>query len=239
MSELSSLPTAVVLAGGRGTRLRPFTITIPKPLVPLGELPIIEIMIRRLSNFGFKRIILAINHMGDLIQAYCGDGSRWGVQLEYSFEGEPMGTIAPLRLIDNLPEYFLVVNADVLTDIDFRALLANHASSGSVITIATARRNHRIDYGVVYEAGGTLAGFEEKPVVQYLVSMGVYAASRRVLDFIPPTGPFGFDQLLLRFLAENERVTVHHHTGFWLDIGRPDDYELANEKFVGDLGGYI
>lgn len=239
MTEQLDISTAVVLAGGRGTRLRPFTVTIPKPLVPLGESPIIEIMVRRLARFGFRRIVLAINHMGDLIQAYCGDGARWGVSIEYSFEGEPLGTIAPLRLIPNLPEHFIVVNADILTDMDLSDFFEQHKKSGTVFTIGASLRSHQIDYGVIDETGGMLSGFKEKPAVEYLVSMGVYAASRRVLDFIPPSGSFGFDQLLHRFLASNEPVGVHRHTGFWLDIGRPDDYERANETFVQNLGGYI
>ncbi len=237
--DLSSKRTAIVLAGGKGTRLRPYTTTIPKPLAPVGDKPIVELMIQRLVNEGFERVILAVNHMGDLIRAYFGDGSRWNVQIAYSFEEEPLGTIGPLRVIDGLPENFLVVNADVLTDLNFRSLVERHAASDAIFTVAATRREQRIEYGVLDVQDGTLVGFQEKPVIEHMVSMGVYAASRRVLRHIPATGAFGFDQLMLTLMAAGEKVAVHHHHGFWLDIGRPDDYEIANDLIAKDKDRFV
>lgn len=231
--------TAIVLAGGKGTRLRPYTTTIPKPLAPIGDKPIVELMIQRLVRAGFERVVLAVNHMGDLIRAYFGDGSRWNVKIAYSLEEEPLGTIGPLRVIDDLPENFLVVNADVLTDLDFMSLLEGHAASDAIFTVAATRREQRIEYGVLDVVGGSLVGFKEKPVAEHMVSMGVYAASRRVLDHIPATGAFGFDQLMLTLLAADEKVAIHHHHGFWLDIGRPDDYEIANDLIAKDKDRFI
>lgn len=225
---------AVVLAGGRGTRLRPYTMTIPKPLVPLGDKPIVELIIRRLARCGFGRIWLAVNHMGDLIQAYFGDGRRFGVEILYSLEEEQLGTIAPLRLITDLAPHFLVMNADVLTDLDLAALLDRHAASGALFTVAATRRTYQLDYGVLDVDDGRLAGFREKPRLEETVSMGVYAVSLEALAFIPPTGPFGFDQLMLKLIAEGQRVDVVRHDGFWLDIGRPDDYERANQEMHAD-----
>ncbi|HUD50882.1 MAG TPA: sugar phosphate nucleotidyltransferase [Parvibaculum sp.] len=229
-----SLRTAIVLAGGKGTRLRPFTTTIPKPLVPVGDKPIVELMIERLVRAGFQRVVLAINHMGDLIRAYFGDGSRWNIEISYSLEEEPLGTIGPLRIISDLPENFLVVNADILTDLDFTSLLERHSASDAIFTVAATRREHTVEYGVLSVDEGHLVDFQEKPVVEHVVSMGVYAVSRRVLPHIPETGAFGFDQLMLKLLAAGEKVNIQQHHGFWLDIGRPDDYEIANDLIVRD-----
>lgn len=237
--ERANKRTAIVLAGGKGTRLRPYTTTIPKPLAPIGDKPIVELMIERLVRAGFERVVLAVNHMGDLIRAYFGDGSRWGVEISYSLEEEPLGTVGPLRIIGGLPENFLVVNADVLTDLKFMSLLESQAASDAIFTVAAIRREQRIEYGVLSVEDGTLVGFREKPVFEHMVSMGVYAASRRIVDYIPPAGPFGFDQLMLTLLAADEKVAVHHHHGFWLDIGRPDDYEVANEMIARDKDRFI
>lgn len=237
--ERTDKRTAIVLAGGKGTRLRPYTMTIPKPLAPIGDKPIVELMIERLVRAGFQRIVLAVNHMGDLIRAYFGDGSRWGVEINYSMEDEPLGTVGPLRIIDGLPENFLVVNADVLTDLKFCFLLESQAASDAIFTVAAIRREERIEYGVLSVQDDKLIGFREKPVFEHMVSMGVYAASRRIVDYIPPAGPFGFDQLMLKLLAAEEKVVVHHHHGFWLDIGRPDDYAVANEMIAREKDRFL
>jgi dTDP-glucose pyrophosphorylase/LPS sulfotransferase NodH len=227
-------PTAVVLAGGRGMRLRPYTTTIPKPLVPVGDRPIVEVMIRRLCRCGFGRIVLAVNHMGDLIQAYFGDGRRWNVDISYTLETEPLGTIAPLRLVRDLPEHFIVTNADILTDLEFDVLLDRHRLSGALLTVATTRREQQLDYGVLQIEEGRVVNLHEKPVIEQMVSMGLYAVSRRALDLIPPDGRFGVDQLILKAIASGEQVATHHHRGFWLDVGRPDDYERANLEMMND-----
>ena len=230
---------AVILAGGRGTRLRPYTLTIPKPLVPLVDTPIVEIVIRKLANAGYDGATLAINHMGELIQAYFGTGERWGLELRYSLENEPLGTIAPLRLIDDLPDSFLVINADVLSDLDLSRFLEDHNASGAIFTIGATSRDQVLDYGVLGVEDGRLVDFREKPKLPQLVSMGIYAVNRRVLDYIPPAGPFGFDQLMLKLIEAGQHVNVRRHDGYWLDIGRPDDYERATIEFDKDRKRFL
>lgn len=222
---------AVILAGGRGTRLRPFTITLPKPLMPVVDQPILEIIIRQLASQGFERITLAVNHQAELLKAYFGDGSRWNVQVDYSLEIEPLGTMGPLRLIRDLPEHFLVMNGDILSDIRYGSLLARHRAEDRLFTIATAARQQHIDYGVLEVTDGYLSSFQEKPSIPYLVSMGVYCLSRRVVEHIPQGQPFGFDQLVLRLIERGEPVRTQSHDGYWLDIGRPDDYQKAIEDW--------
>jgi NDP-mannose synthase len=219
---------AVILAGGRGTRLHPFTITLPKPLVPIGDQPILEIVIAQLIDRGFSHITLAVNHQAEIIRAYFGDGGRWNVKIDYSLENKPLGTMAPLRLIPDLPDDFLVMNGDVLTDLCFDRLLAEHIRGRQLFTISAARREQTIDYGVLQIGpDGYLAGFQEKPKIPYSVSMGVYCVNKKVLDRIPDGEAFGFDQLMLKMIAERQRVRVVVHDGYWLDIGRPDDYRQA------------
>jgi NDP-sugar pyrophosphorylase family protein len=230
---------AVILAGGRGTRLRPYTLTLPKPLVPLVDTPIVEIVIRKLANAGYQSATLAINHMGELIQAYFGGGERWGLELRYSLENEPLGTIAPLRLIDGLPDNFLVINADVLCDLDLSRFLADHVASGAIFTIGATSRDQVLDYGVLGVEGERLVSFREKPKLSELVCMGIYAVNRRVLDYIPRAGPFGFDQLMLKLIETGESVDVKRHDGYWLDIGRPDDYERATVEFEKDRKRFL
>jgi NDP-sugar pyrophosphorylase family protein len=230
---------AVILAGGRGTRLRPYTLTLPKPLVPLVDTPIVEIVIRKLANAGYQSATLAINHMGDRIRAYFGTGDRWGLDLRYSLEDEPLGTIAPLRLIGELPDNFLVINADVLSDLDLSRFLDDHIASGSIFTIGATSRDQILDYGVLGVEGERLVSFREKPKLAQIVSMGIYAVNRRVLDYIPPNGPFGFDQLMLKLIETGETVRVKRHDGYWLDIGRPDDYERATIEFEKDRKRFL
>ncbi|GIU75001.1 MAG: nucleoside-diphosphate-sugar pyrophosphorylase [Bryobacteraceae bacterium] len=227
---------AVILAGGQGARLRPYTVVLPKPLMPVCEYPVLEVVVRQLVRHGFRRITLAVNHQAELIRAFFGEGSRWGVQIDYSLEDRPLSTMGPLRLIPDLPEHFLVMNGDVLTDLDFRAFLGEHILARRSFTIAASRRVHVIDYGVLEaDSAGRLTGFHEKPSSTYLVSMGVYAVSRRALEFIPANTSYGFDHLMRDMLAAGEPVHVHEHPGYWRDIGRPDDYVQAVEEFEGPI----
>jgi NDP-sugar pyrophosphorylase family protein len=231
---------AVVLAGGVGSRLRPYTVVLPKPLMPIGEFSILELIARQLERAGFRRITMAVNHQAALIRALFGDGSQWGLQIDYSLESRPLSTIAPLLLVDDLPETFLLMNGDVLTDLDFRAFLAAHEESGSAFTISASRRSQLIDYGVLHASPeGYLTGFEEKPQTDYLVSMGVYAVNREVLRHVPPETRFGFDDLMWALLRAGERVAIREHHGYWLDIGRPDDYHQAIEEFEADPGRFL
>jgi NDP-mannose synthase len=223
---------AVLLAGGTGTRLRPYTVVLPKPLMPIGDYPILEVIVRQLVWQGFTHITLAVNHQADIIKAFFGDGSKWGVHLDYSLETKPMSTIAPVSLIPDLPENFLLMNGDVLTDLDLTSFLQRHLTAGRLFTIAAARRLQLIDYGVLHiDSKHRLTGFCEKPRTEYLVSMGVYAVSRAVLDFVPPDSKYGFDDLMHNLLGRGESVTVEPYEGYWLDIGRPDDYMRAIEEF--------
>ena len=219
---------AVILAGGKGTRLKPYTISLPKPLVPVGDLPILEIIIRQLTKNGFDHITITINHMADIIRAYCGDGSKWGIKIDYSLEDKPLSTMGPLKLIKDLPENFLVMNGDVLTDLDFGTFYNEHVASQNTFTISAYSRDQKVDYGVL-EVGNDnkLVNFVEKPVTRYNVSMGVYMANKKILDYIPENELYGFDHLMLDMIRLHNPATVKVHSGYWLDIGRPDDYEKA------------
>lgn len=226
---------AVVLAGGKGTRLRPYTITLPKPLVPVGERPVLEVVFGQLREAGVTRVTLAVNHMAELLMAYFGEGSRYGLRLDYSLEDQPLGTIGPLRLIEDLPESFLVMNGDVLTDLDYRGFWAAHLASESLASVCTYERVVKIDFGILQsDDRGYLTGFQEKPTLTHRVSMGIYAFRRQILDLVPRDRPFGFDDLMHRMLQEGLPVRCHHHEGQWLDIGRPDDYEEAQQIVVSD-----
>jgi NDP-sugar pyrophosphorylase family protein len=221
---------AVILAGGKGRRLRPYTVVLPKPLMPIGEYPILEVIIRQLAHFGFTHITMAVNHQAEILQAFFGDGKKWGVKIDYLLEDQPLGTMGPLKNIKDLPENFLVMNGDVLTDLDFAELFTKHENSKKIFTISSHARKQKIDFGVLRTTNGTLVGFEEKPSLPYEVSMGIYCLNKRVLEFIPD-GPFGFDGLMLALLAKGEPVHAHRFEGYWLDIGRPDDYMQAIDEF--------
>jgi mannose-1-phosphate guanylyltransferase len=224
---------AVILAGGKGTRLRPFTITLPKPLVPIGdESSILEIVIRQLARQGFDGATLAIGHFGELIEAYVGDGSRWGLPIDYAREERPLGTMGPVvQVADRLPEHVIVLNGDTLTDLDYAGMLDSHAASGAPLTVATARRESRIEFGVLDVEDGIVVGFREKPAIPYTVAIGVYAVSRSTLTRYPPGEPLGFDRLMSDLLAAGERPVSYDTPGLWLDIGRPDEYDQANVEF--------
>jgi NDP-sugar pyrophosphorylase family protein len=199
---------AVVLAGGTGTRLRPYTVVLPKPLMPIGDYPILEVIIRQLARQGFAQITLAVNHQANILKAFWGWKSM-GVHIDYSLEIKPISTIAPLTLIPDLPENFLLMNGDVLTDFDLSGLLERHVARGRLFTIAAARRFQLIDYGVLQiDSSHRLTGFDEKPQPEYLVSMGIYAVNRRILQFVPPDSKYGFDDLMKDLLEKAERVDV-------------------------------
>jgi NDP-sugar pyrophosphorylase family protein len=223
---------AVILAGGKGTRLKPYTISLPKPLVPVGDMPILEIIIRQLAKNGFDHITITVNHMADIIRAFCGDGSKWNVKVDYSLEDKPLSTMGPLKLINDLPENFLVMNGDVLTDLDFEMFYNDHVEAQNVFTVSAYSRNQKVDYGVL-EVGNDnkLVNFVEKPTTRYNVSMGVYMANKKILDYIPENQLYGFDHLMLDLIKFQNPATVKVHSGYWLDIGRPDDYEKACNDF--------
>lgn len=230
--SVNSIQRAVILAGGLGTRLRPYTVALPKPLMPIGQYPILEVIVRQLAHHGVERITLAVNHQADLMRAYFGDGSKWGIIIDYSLESTALGTMGPLTLIDDLPENILVMNGDVLTDLNFLAFFREHLDGGQAFTISASKREQKIDYGVLQTGNdGYLESFIEKPTNFYLVSMGIYAINREAFSKIPEGKPFGFDNLMLDLLKAEIPVKTLIHAGYWLDIGRPDDYQKAVEDW--------
>lgn len=230
---------AVILAGGKGTRLRPYTVVLPKPLMPVGDYPILEVVIRQLAARGFDHITLAVNHQAELIRAFFGDGSKWKLEIDYSLEDKPLGTMGPLRLIENLPQHFLVMNGDILTDLDYGGFYDAHVAANELFTISSYRREHKVDYGVLATRDGRLTGFEEKPLARYEVSMGVYMLRRDVVSLVPADRAYGFDQLMHDLLAAKQPVRVRPFEGYWLDIGRADDYLQAVDEFASQKHRFI
>ncbi|KIC93570.1 nucleotidyltransferase family protein [Flavihumibacter solisilvae] len=223
---------AIILAGGKGTRLKPYTVVLPKPLMPIGDYPILEVIIRQLVMHGFDHITLALNHQADIFRAFFGDGSKWGIRIDYSLERTNLGTIAPLRLVSDLPEHFLVMNGDILSDLDYAAFYREHVEENALFTISSHLREHINLYGVLdVNDLGHLVGFREKPKTTFNVSMGIYMVSREVLGYVPLDVPYGFDNLMLNLIERQKRVRVKAFDGYWLDIGRPDDYMKAIDEF--------
>ena len=223
---------AVILAGGLGTRLRPFTVALPKPLVPVGDKPILEIIVHQLVFHGFTHLTFAVNYQADIVRAYFGGGEKYHAVIDYSLERQPLSTMGPLRLIQDLPENFLVMNGDVLTDLDYAEFFERHTLEKNLMTISANSREQLVDFGVLeVDSGGRLTGFQEKPSNRFLVSMGIYAVNRAVLEYIPADVPYGFDNLVSDLLKARQSVRVIPYDGYWLDIGRPDDYERAALDF--------
>jgi NDP-mannose synthase len=233
----NSIPSgarAVIMAGGKGTRLLPYTTVLPKPLMPVGDQPILEHVLTHLAESGFKKVTISVGHLAELIQAFFGNGEKWGLDIEYGVEDRPLHTMGALAFIKDLGENFLVMMGDILSDLDLRKLWRNHMVSGAALTVATHRREVRIDYGVLsYNvADKRIQSFEEKPVLPYNVSMGIYVLNKRCLNYIPKGEFFGFDRLVLDLLAAEEKVQAFPHDGKWLDIGRHEDYQAANEELA-------
>jgi NDP-sugar pyrophosphorylase family protein len=222
---------AVILAGGKGTRLRPYTVVLPKPLMPIGEFPILEVIIRQLVRSGFDHVTMAVNHQAEIIKAFFQDGAKWGIKIDYSLEHKPLGTMAPLRLINDLPENFLVMNGDILTDLDYAEFYAMHVKENRIFTISSYMREQLVDYGVLETRDGQLLSLIEKPRMTYEVSMGVYMMAQRTIDEIPCDAAFGFDDLMHALVKKKLDIAVRKFSGYWLDIGRPDDYAQAIDEF--------
>jgi NDP-sugar pyrophosphorylase family protein len=224
---------AVILAGGKGARLAPYTKILPKPLMPIGDMPILEILLRQIARHGVEEAYLAVGHLAQLLWTFFQDGADFGLRLHYSLEVEPLGTAGPLDLIrDDLDETFLVLNGDILTTLDFTALVAAHHDSGSIATIATYQRQVAIDYGVLeVDADDRVTNYFEKPTYCMPVSMGIYVFAPRVLEFIPPGQYLDFPDLVRKLIAAGESVSVCPFDGYWQDLGRPSDYEQAVEEF--------
>lgn len=225
---------AIILAGGEGIRLKPYTTLIPKPLVPVGgECSVLELVILQLGNAGFTHVTLAVNHLADLVMSYFGNGKKWGITIDYSLEHKPLNTVGPLTLIRDLPENFLVMNSDILCNLDFKRFLIEHVKSKSQVTVAACSRKLVIDFGVLkYGADHCLTEFNEKPVYRFDVSMGVYCFNRAVIKKLPKNQPYGFDQLMSDGIKNKDKIRIHSFDGFWLDIGRVEDYQYADEHYA-------
>jgi len=223
---------AVILAGGRGSRLAPYTTVLPKPLMPIGDRAILDVVVRQLHDHGFDRITMAVGYLGHLIEAVFSDGSRHDVAIEYHREDAPLGTAGPFATIDGLADdHFLAMNGDILTCLDYRRFFESHVQSGNAMTVATHARTVVSNYGVLHLDGSDgpvrrVSGYEEKPEIPYDVSMGIYAIAPAALEHIPG-GRFDIPDLVLALLAAGLPVGAFPFDGYWLDIGRHDDYEQA------------
>jgi NDP-mannose synthase len=226
---------AVILAGGRGTRLHPFTVSFPKPLMPLGEVPVLEVLMNRLIQHGITDMTLCLGHLAGLIQAYMDQRKSLTskVKLNYVLEEEPTGTAGSLSLVPGLDETFLALNGDLLTNIDLQALIDYHKQQNAILTIATHKRKVKIDLGVLeFDENSVITNYLEKPETTYHVSMGIYVYEPRVLSYIPKGAYLDFPNLVLKLLAAKEKVVSWVTDCTWLDIGRPDDYARAQELFA-------
>jgi NDP-sugar pyrophosphorylase family protein len=248
MSDGPPVRDAILLAGGRGQRLAPYTSILPKPLLPIGERPILEILLRQLAAAGVERAHLAVGYLSQLIESYFGDGSQVGIRITYHREPEPLGTAAPVRFVADrllaagaIPPAFFVMNGDLLMDVDFAAMAARHRAG--TLSILVADREHRVDLGVLeVDGAGRLVDYVEKPVHRYLVSTGVYVVPREALDVIEPGVRLDFPDLVRRMLRTGfpvHPVRLADVGSVWMDLGRPEDYEAGCRAFESDPGRFL
>jgi NDP-mannose synthase len=227
-----SVIDAIVMAGGKGTRLLPYTAVLPKPLMPLGDAPVLELLLRQLGEHGIKHVCLAVNHLRHLIQTFFGNGSALGLNIEYAVEDVPLGTCGPVaQVLDQMSENFLLLNGDLVTDLDFWALRERHLKRGADATVAAVRRSVQIEFGVLdVDASGRLTGMREKPATEYILSMGVYVLRRDAIRrFLIPGRRLDMPELLTALIDVGARVDCYATACQWLDIGRPEDYALAQK----------
>ena len=223
---------AVILAGGKGTRLRPYTTIFPKPLMPINDMPILEVVIRQLKKSGFKKITMAVGHLAELIEAFFDNGNRWDMEISYSREDIPLGTAGPLALLENLNDTFLVMNGDVLSDLNYNDLVKFHKEQNAIATIAMYNKEVKIDLGIIKtNEKHEIYDYIEKPTLIYQVIMGIYVFDKRVLNFIPKGEYFDLPDLIHTLIKANEKIVGYHFKGYWRDIGRREDYEEAVEEF--------
>ncbi len=222
----------VILAGGKGTRLMPYTSVLPKPLMPIDKYCILEIIIKQLSKQNLKDIIICVNHQAYLIKSYFGNGSKWGVNIDYIQEKKTLSTMGPIKLIKNLTENFIVMNGDVLTSLNYRSLYNFHKKNKNLFTISANARKEDINYGLLkINKKNELIDFKEKPDINYLVSMGIYVLNSKIVNYIPKNKLFGFDHLMIKLLKAKQKINVKIFNGYWRDIGRPEDFALVNKEF--------
>lgn len=223
---------AVILAGGKGARLSPYTTILPKPLMPIGDMPILEVMLRQMKEAGVDQVVLTVGHLSELLRAFFKDGSDFGLNIAYSYEDHPLGTAGPIALVSGLQETFLVSNGDVLTTLNLRELIEFHKSQKAIATIAAHHRQSKIDLGVIQRNGDcSITGYIEKPVYDFLVSMGIYVFEPSVMAYIEPNQYLDFPDLVKKLIAAGERVVGYEFNGYWEDLGRPDDYARASKDF--------
>jgi NDP-sugar pyrophosphorylase family protein len=230
--------SAVVLAGGKGERLGPYTTVLPKPLLPIGDRSILEVVVRQLRSYGFTDLTFAVGYLSHLIEAVFADGSEFETAIDYHHEKQPLGTAGPLATMGGFEESFLVMNGDVLTTLDYDALLDAHKKAGNALTVASHRRIVKTEYGVLHTESESVPGvsnlvngYEEKPEIPYLVSIGVYILEPEVIDYIPTGEPFDMPDVINALIEAGRPVGTYLFDGFWLDIGRHDDYERAIAEF--------
>lgn len=223
---------AVVLAGGKGTRLSPYTTILPKPLMPIGDMPILEVMLLQMKQAGIGHVVLTVGHLSELLRAFFKDGSDFGLTISYSYEQQPLGTAGPIALVDGLNDTFLVSNGDVLTTLDLRDLIRFHKEQKAIATIAAHHRQSKIDLGVIQRDGDyRITGYIEKPTYDFMVSMGIYVFEPAVLSYIDRNQYLDFPDLVKKLIAAGERVVGYEFNGYWEDLGRPDDYARASKDF--------
>lgn len=231
--------TAVILAGGLGSRLRPYTLTIPKPLLPLDGVPIIEIVVRQLVEQGFNRVVVCVGYLGEMIEFVLGDGSRLGTSIEYVYEEGPLGTAGALTLVPDLPRHVLVMNGDLLTRLDYADFLRKSIASGCPAGVALHRRTVSIDYGVVEaSAKGRLTQYREKPSLDFNVSMGIYVIAAELIAKLTPRR-LDMPELLVNTAAGGKGVYTHLSDTYWQDIGRMEDFEMASADFAADPKSFV
>ena len=224
---------AVIQAGGRGVRLHPYTTLLPKPLMPVGDLPVIEVLIKWLRRWGVTQAYITLGYLGGLIRALCGDGAQWDIRIAYRQEPEPMGTLGSLSLLKSeLKKTFFNVNGDLITDLNLREFVAFHRKKGGLITVAVTERIVKSELGVFETEDNRMIDFREKPAMKYLASCGIYCMEPEILELIPKGVPFGFDDLMNSMLEKKLPVWLYRHEGLWLDIGREEDYRSVQQSFL-------
>ncbi len=231
---------AIIMAGGKGRRLRPYTAILPKPLMPVSDLPILEIILRQLKFYGVNKIVLAVGYLSELLKAYFGDGRKWGIDITYSYEDKNLGTIGALTLIDNLEENFFVMNGDILTNINYQELMQTHLSGNSLCTIASYTKKVNIDLGVLEtNKNNHLINYIEKPTLDYNVSMGIYAMNKKILEYMTYNEYLDIPQLMLQLIEQKVNPQIYKFSGLWLDIGRKEDYESAVDNFESNKNEFL
>ncbi len=231
---------AIVLAGGKGTRLAPYTNVLPKPLMPIGDMPILEVLLRQMKFAGIDEVILTVGHLAELMEAFFKDGRRIGIKVRYCFEDTPLGTAGPLAIVDGLEGTFLVCNGDVLTTLDSKDLVKFHQKQKGIATVAMHRRQVNINLGVIQTKDNhEITGYIEKPTLDYMVSMGIYIFEPAVLNYIQPNVYLDFPNLVLKLLYAGEKVYGYPFDGYWQDLGNPDDYQQAQQDFASMQSQFI